>query len=180
MKLLNKKGILQAIEDIGFAIIVIFIAILLMGLLTKVNEQNNINEGKIFMEQALSDNLVALYLKQPVDVHGDILTMADLTVLAYESKSIYKDWWTSETNRIFMSSFGYESEGNYRICVREHGSDACKLVAGRMSVTMPTHQQVFHAKWGTSLSPNKLPDSVFNLPSYSGKGLYVLIYVKKQ
>ena len=99
MRIMNKRGVAQAIVDTGLALIVVFIGILLLMIATKVNESNKIGQGKKFMESATIENNVALWLKKPVDVEGTQMSMADLTVLAAENP-IYKQFWEQNAGHL--------------------------------------------------------------------------------
>lgn len=142
----NKKGFAQAILDLAAALVVILVAILLFGFMTRVNEQAKIQKGKEFMAQAVNENNVALYFKLPVEVDGQTLTMAELIALTADtgSKSYERLWRGTTWNyfsklgynmaklRVFVNKpncnfncgiFGGDLSGEYRIGASPHTPD---------------------------------------------------------
>jgi hypothetical protein len=97
----NKRGIMQAITDILLAIIVLLIGFFLINLITDQKKEDNINKSAAFMTLAQYENNIALYLKNPVEVNGEKMTMADLILLAAENEGSYGDMWEAYSQSFF-------------------------------------------------------------------------------
>lgn len=164
----NKKGMIaENMSEVGVAAIIIIIAIVLLSIASKLNETGRKENSQDEMLNALFENNVGLYLKQPVellDYPDQLITMADLTVMAAENpdkeithnpKKTYKDLWTEKTNDFFTTT------NNLRFDKLE-----VKVLLGEGGT------QVFSWNFGSS-GPNKgalfSVSSKVTLPSYSGK-----------
>lgn len=120
----NKRGVAEEISDIAFALLFLFLGILLMTYLTKQNEKLQKVEGEYFMYEAIAANNIALYLKQPVSVDNQILTMADLIILAYEKKGKYEESWDELTTAFFS-----DAQKKAEITVKKQDGDSMKTTA---------------------------------------------------
>ncbi len=103
----NKKAVVEALFDTAMALLVLFLGIVVMTALTKMNEGEIIREGKTFIGHAIAENNIALYLKQPIEVDDKTLTMADLIVLAAENPDEYREDWKTNTAILFADETVY-------------------------------------------------------------------------
>lgn len=99
---INKKAIAEAIADTAFALLVVFIGVIVMTTLAKMNENKRETIGQNYISNAIAENDIALYLKQPVNIDGKNLSMSDLTVLAALTGSKYKERWKEFTHNFFL------------------------------------------------------------------------------
>ncbi|MBN2052294.1 hypothetical protein JW756_02215 [Candidatus Woesearchaeota archaeon] len=160
MRIMNKKGIVQAVIDIGLAIIVVIIAMILFAIMTKLTENNKIKQGEKMMASALLENNIALYFKQPVEINGMKITMADFIVLIAETKNAdYEKTWRGLTWNYF-SRLGLNM---YRLRVfvnKPNCNFNCNIFGGQLSnefgIGSPGH---------TADLPKI--DSITYLPSYN-------------
>jgi hypothetical protein len=161
MKLMiSKKGFMQAVSDTVFALIVVFIGIFLLTILSKANENKKIAQGEQFMNQAILDNNIALYFKQPVEIDGMKLTMADLIVLTAETgnKDYEKQWEGLSWN--YFSKLGFNMLRLRVFVSKTNCNFNCAIFGGKLSDEFPI---------GATPHTSKLPDvhSITYLPSYS-------------
>jgi hypothetical protein len=159
---------MQAVSDTAIAIIVIIIGILILGLLTKVNENKKKLDSKEFMNNAILENNLALYLKQPVEVDGSKLTMADLIVLTAETgDSEYEKLWT-RLSYAYFAKLGFNME-RLRVFVNKPNCNFnCAIFGGKLS-----------GEIAIGATPHiSLPkfDSTIYLPSYSRLLLINIVY----
>ena len=99
---MNKRAIAEAIADTAFALLVLFLGIIVMTTLAKVNENKRETIGQNYINNAIAENDIALYLKQPVSIDGKKLSMADLTVLAALTRGEYEKRWEELTYNFFF------------------------------------------------------------------------------
>jgi hypothetical protein len=102
----NKRGIAEEISDTAFALLILFIGISLMTYISSLNKADRENKGASFMGQAIFENAIGVYLKEPVTIDGQTISMTDLIVLAAESKSTTSDYsklWKQKTDAFFNS-----------------------------------------------------------------------------
>ena len=83
---------------------VLFIGVVFLNTLAANNDLEREELGKAFMNEANAENLIGLYLKQPVEVNNEILTMADFTVLAALNKGDYRQAWEDFTYDFFYTN----------------------------------------------------------------------------
>jgi hypothetical protein len=100
----SKRGIAEEISDTAFALLILFIGISLMTYISSINKVNRTEASASLINQAIFENDIGIYLKEPVSVDGQTMTMADLIVLAADTNSKkYKDMWKQKTEAFFSS-----------------------------------------------------------------------------
>ncbi len=132
MRLNKKATIAEGIFDIAIALIVLFLGVIIMFSLSKINEEKKEGKGNEFMDFAISNNMASLYLKKPVEIQGNQMNMADLLVLAYENKEAYQGDLEQATKAFFHSTLGLESSKDYFFCMRSAKADSCVVKFGNL------------------------------------------------
>ena len=113
-----KKGMIaENMSEVGIAAVIIVIAVILLSIAANLNKTGKLENGRVELINAILQNDVALYLKQPVELPNypdQIMTVADLTVLAAENpndKKItgipgksYNDLWKEKTDYFWKNT----------------------------------------------------------------------------
>ena len=110
MRPLNRKGtIMQAISEIGMAVIALIVCFLLAIYFINSKKDSNREASAAEMQKARFASEIALYLKQPVSVGGRQMTMSELAILANynldDTPERYLSEWKKETSAFFTGSW---------------------------------------------------------------------------
>lgn len=168
----NKKAMeAQKMGEAWFALIVILIGLIIMFSMTSSKQKSKEYTSQSFVWDAHAKNLVALYLKQPLEINGLSLTMADLIVLTAEN-SYYENVWVAETKSFLEKTplkVEIECEGGKNEFKLDYTSSIWKQ---RKKESVSFFESIFEG-----FVRDKLFASVIRLPSHSSTTITFTIKV---
>jgi hypothetical protein len=152
MRRMNKRGIAEEIGDTAFALLVLFLGIAAMTTISSLNKAEREYMSSTFMNQAIFENSIGVYLKEPVSIDGQSMTIADLLILAADTNSKrYKELWKEKTDAFFSSV-----------------ADQSNAYAVDIDITVGG-SHFMDAGFGSYVERKSGYYSIITLPSHSGK-----------
>jgi hypothetical protein len=148
----SKRGIAEEISDTAFALLVLFLGIAAMTTISSLNKAEREDVSASLMNQAIFENSIGVYLKQPVSVDDQSMAIADLLVLAADTNSArYKNLWKEKTDAFFSSI-----------------ADQANAYAVDIDITVEG-SHFMDAGFGSYVERKPGYYSIISLPSHSGK-----------